>query len=157
MSKSWTDEEIQAASKVMVKEGHMSYEQFCECLELQKEKESMEKVAAYIEENNIPKPVQLGIRLDKLVQDRNRQGNQVRYFRFFLNGKDVTEMITDALGNAANISKGMKTRGDLIVHGSGMDMFMVAQSKVYSKFYQNGYKDLFDNQFYHFIEKRKVQ
>ena len=33
MSKSWTPEELAAASAAMKAEGHMSYEEFCACLE----------------------------------------------------------------------------------------------------------------------------
>lgn len=33
MSRSWTPEELEAASKAMIASGYMSYEEFCEALD----------------------------------------------------------------------------------------------------------------------------
>lgn len=42
MSKDWTPEELQAASKAMKEAGHLSYEEFCEELERSEQRETEE-------------------------------------------------------------------------------------------------------------------
>lgn len=51
----------------------------------------------YVLKNNINTPIKLEIGLDKIVYDRTRNGNDARYLRVFIDGKDVTTMVANAV------------------------------------------------------------
>lgn len=105
----------------------------------------------YIKQNNIQTPVRLEIGLDKVIYDRYC-GNDSRYFRIMINGKDVTGLVAEATG--LKMSWARDSYGCLIIHGSNMDMGFAMQDKMYRAAYIAGYPDMFDSGFYTYIGKR---
>ncbi len=106
----------------------------------------------YVKRNKITTPIQLEIQLDKIVYDRNRQGNDARYFTVKINGETVTQMVAEATN--LKISKARGTYGSLIIHGSGMDMGFALQDRMYRAAYQSGYPDMFDRDLYKYLGRK---
>lgn len=100
----------------------------------------------YVLQQNIKQPIKLEIELNKIAYDRNGCGNDARYFKVFINGKDVTTMVAAAVN--LKMSYARNSYGCLIIHGSGMDMGFALQDKMYRASYQAGYPDMFDRDFY---------
>lgn len=74
----------------------------------------------FIRNKGIKTPVVFEIGLDRLSNRNDPRGNQLRYFRFFINGMDVTGMVANALGT--KVSKAKDTYGCIIRKGCGMDI-----------------------------------
>lgn len=106
----------------------------------------------YVLDNHIEQPVQLEIGLDKVVYDRARNGKDARYFTVRIDGKNVTQMIAEAVG--LKVSRARETYGSLIIHGTGMDMGFALQYRMYSAACQAGYPDMFDRDDYRYLGKR---
>lgn len=106
----------------------------------------------YVSRNNIKTPIKLEIGLDKIVYDRTHNGNDAKYLRVFIEGKDVTTMIANAINLKMSYAKG--SYGCLIIHGTGMDIGFALQDRMYRAAYQAGYPDMFDRDFYTYLRKK---
>ena len=101
----------------------------------------MQRLVHFIQNNHIETPVKLEIELIKLANRYSGTGNQSRYFRVSIGGKDLTQTIANIAG--LKLSKARDTNGCLIIHGSGMDMGFALQDKIRRRACQEGYPDLF--------------
>lgn len=106
----------------------------------------MKALFNYVLRERIVQSIRLEIKLDKVVYDRAHNGNDARYFAVCINGKNVTQMVADAVG--LKVSKARTTYGDLIIHGTGMDMGLCLQDLVYQKARSEGFPRMFDKNDY---------
>ena len=105
----------------------------------------------WMKENNLEdKEVSLKLFLEKITKDKHGNGNDSRYFRCFINGHDVSQMIAVFINR--KFSRAKNTYGCVIVHGVGMDMAFSLQNTVYNAACQNGYPKMFDQQSYMLID-----
>lgn len=106
----------------------------------------------FVRNKHFPTPIKLEIGLVKVVPDRDRCGNDARYFEVKIHGSTVTQMVAEATN--LKISKARDTYNCLIVHGSGMDMGFALQDRLYHKASQAGYPNMFDKDEYIYLGKR---
>lgn len=109
----------------------------------------MASLSEWLMKNTSGKQIKLEIGLDKVVF----RHPQTRYFSVFVNGKNITEMVANALGRKTSYSK--DTNGSMIVHGCGMDMGFAVQNAVYKHCCSEGYPDLIDRDDYTYLGRRK--
>ncbi len=102
----------------------------------------MKALYAWVQNSGVQQPIKLGLKLEKVVYDRNRQGNDARYFSVYVGVANITQMVAEAVN--LKLSKAKDTRGCLIIHGSGMDMGFALQSRVYKYACQDGFPNMFD-------------
>lgn len=88
------------------------------------------------------------ISLDRL--DRQRQ---VRYFRVFVDGEDVSRMVGDFIGKRVSSARG--TCDCVIVRGCGMNMGFWIQDALHSAAYAEGFPDMFDADEYDYLGRNK--
>lgn len=110
------------------------------------------KLIDYVLKSNFTMPIQLEIGLDKLANQYSPTGNQSRYMRVKIQGKDVTEMVADMIN--LKISHAKDTDGCLIIHGCGMDMAYNIQYNVYKQAYILGFPEMFDECNYKYLGKK---
>lgn len=108
----------------------------------------MKNLISWCENNNIKTPIKLEIGLAKI----DYRNCQTRYFRVYINGHDVTQMIANAVN--LKLSKAKRTNNCLIVHGCGMDMGLALQDRVYRAAYQYN-SNLFDKDDYIYLGRCK--
>ena len=109
-----------------------------------------EKLISWMKSNNmIDKETKLDLRLEKIVKDRYGNGNDSRYFRCFINGNDVSQMLADFVHLKHSTAKA--TNGCVIVHGCGMDMAFWLQYRVYNKAVSLNYLKMFDSDKYNLV------
>ncbi len=110
---------------------------------------------AFITDKNITQPIQLEIGLDKVVYDKRRCGNDARYLTVKIGGENVTQMVAEAVN--LKVSKAQSAYGSLIIHGSGMDMGLALQDRIYSAACRAGYPDMFDRDVYKYLGKKNKE
>lgn len=106
----------------------------------------MKNLVDWCEQNNIKTPIKLQIGLVKLINT----GTQKRYFRVYIDGHDVTQMVANAVG--LKLSKAKDTYNCLIIKGCGMDMGFALQCRVSKHSYQYN-PNLFDKDDYIYLGK----
>ena len=106
-------------------------------------------LAKLIEREKIKKPVRLEIKLLKLTNRLDPNGNQRRYFNVKLNDIEISQTIADLTGLHLSNAKDLSEPA-VIIRGCGMDMALALQLDVKSKMNQEGYKDYIDSD-YNFI------
>ena len=94
-------------------------------------------------------PIKLEIKLEKIADKWNKDGDQRRYFRCYIDGTEVTMAVAEVLNRT--ISKAKDTNGCMIVHGCGMDMAHWIQNEIWSRFSYAGYKEMFDANEYKYL------
>ena len=120
---------------------------------MSKKSQNKKAIFEYIKRNHIKQPVQLGIKLEKVIKDPYQQGRDRRYFRIYIEGHDVTQMVSNALdyGKTSN-ARGLK--GTMIVAGSGMDMGLMVQNDLSNRAKTEGYGNMFDPQKYRVVDEK---
>lgn len=101
------------------------------------------------EHDLLDKETRLTLSLERIVKDRYGNGNDARYFRCFLNGNDISQMVADFVHMKHSTAK--TTNGCVIVHGCGMDMAFYLQNEAYRAGERNGYPKMFNSQFYNLL------
>lgn len=104
----------------------------------------------YIEREKITTPIKLQLVLHKVVHKSD--GNDVRYFRVKIEGKDVTQMVADTAD--LKVSTGKDTNGCLIIRGSNMDMGFALQNRVYLRARNAGFPDMFSYTDYIYLGRK---
>ena len=102
--------------------------------------------------NKIEQPIKLDIALEKIAYDKTGRGNDSRYFKVYIGGMNVTQMVAEAAN--LKLSKARDTRDCVIVHGSGMDMGFALQDRVQRAAYQAGYPNMFDRDLYNYLGRK---
>ena len=110
-------------------------------------------IYGWVLNNKIEQPIKLELALDKIVYDSKGCGNDARYFQVYIGGCNVTQMVAEA--TKLKLSKARDSYGCLIAHGSGMDMGLFVQDRMYRAAYQAGYPNMFDKDDYIYLGKKR--
>ena len=110
-------------------------------------------IYSWILSNKIQQPIKLELELVKVVYDRMGRGHDSRYFKVYIGGRNVTQMVAEATN--LKISKAKTTNGCVLVHGSGMDMGFALQDRVQRAAYQAGYPNMFDRDSYIYLGRKR--
>ena len=114
----------------------------------------------FIKNQKLKTPVQLEIDMVKLKKDPFLQGNDRRYLKTYIDGRDVTAMVANAIDK--KVSVGRNTFGTLMINGCGMDMFLAVQRQLHQRAERYGYHNMIDpytykNKFYENKAKKSLK
>ena len=104
------------------------------------------------------RPARLCIAMDRVVKNTYNavmMGDEVRYMRFFIEGRDCTKLLAPALGYKVSVAK--RTPGAAIVHGSNMDMGFDVLYRIRSMLAPKGMLDMFDVSDYTYQTKEDMR
>lgn len=112
----------------------------------QKEKYLLSRLTETAQACGTKMPIALHFKLHKMRYDKSQNGNDARYFRICFLGDDGYQYdISRLIGSLLNlrISTAKDTVGDVIVHGSNMDMAYAVQAELRNLACNAGYPCLF--------------
>ena len=118
--------------------------------ELRKLKSPFTPLYNYVRNNELGDNIKLEIKIVSLKNKFSIIGNQTRYMKIFISGKDVTTMVAKTAGY--KISYARNTYETAIVHGCGMDMGFSMQRNIFDKAVAYGCPYMFDEFNYHLIQ-----
>lgn len=110
------------------------------------ERERKTALFKFVKAQGFKCPIELDIDMRKWVKDPAKQGNDRRYLRVLIRGRDVTRMVANAIDQP--MSRRKDAPNTMIVHGCGMDMFFWVQNTVSKKAARAGYDGMFHDHRY---------